>query len=205
MKLPRWYARLFARLLHGATPAMDRVYADDKRRLFRGLQGAVLDVGTGAGANLRWLPRDAAVLAIDPSRHMLPYARRRLRDRRHVLVQAQGEQLPLRADSVDAALCACVLCSVDDPAAVLAELRRVLKRGGRVVFIEHVAAPPGSWLRRTQNLAAPLWKLAAGGCHPNRDTVGLLRSAGFNTLQLEKRRLPGLFLASPHVFGYAEK
>jgi len=95
-----------------------------------------------------------------------------------------------------------VLCSVDQPESVLKSLSHCLRPGGRLLFLEHVAAQPNSSLRRTQDRCQPLWSRCAGGCHPNRETLRLIESAGFRITNMERFNLP-LWLAAPHVAGEA--
>jgi ubiquinone/menaquinone biosynthesis C-methylase UbiE len=105
-----------------------------------------------------------------------------------------GEALDLPSASVDFVFCTLVLCSVDDPARVLAEVRRVLRPGGRFVCIEHVAAPIDSVDRRLQQLLARPWHWLFDNCHLCRDTATLLRAAGFARIELQPMRLPTAIL-----------
>ena len=110
--------------------------------------------------------------------------------------------MPLEADSVDFAVSFLVLCSVDDVAGTLREVRRVLRPGGRFVFIEHVAAPKGTWLRRLQRVVRPLWQRITDGCRPNRETWTHLEEAGFSQLEIEHFRVP-VPVVGPHLSGTA--
>jgi ubiquinone/menaquinone biosynthesis C-methylase UbiE len=113
-----------------------------------------------------------------------------------------AEQLGMPSASVDAVVSTLVLCSVPSVAAVLKEILRVLKPGGRFVFIEHVAAPRGTMLRFGQQFVRPLSICFADGCHPDRETGEAIEAAGFGEVKLERFRAP-LWLASPHVAGVA--
>jgi len=106
--------------------------------------------------------------------------------------------------SVDAVVSTLVLCSVDGHRDALAEILRVLRPGGRFVFIEHVGAPEGTWLRRLQRWIRPLWKPVADGCRPDRDTGDRILEAGFERVEMDRFRLP-LPVVSPHVAGTAWK
>lgn len=115
-----------------------------------------------------------------------------------------GETLPVADESVDAVISTLVLCCVDNQRRALEEVLRVLKPGGRLLFIEHVAAPPGSWLRRIQNLLTPLWKRLGDGCHPNRETDVEVERARFEKVGYERIIAPTL-IVSPQIVGIATK
>jgi ubiquinone/menaquinone biosynthesis C-methylase UbiE len=115
-----------------------------------------------------------------------------------------GDALPVADESVDAVSSTLVLCCVISQRRALQEVLRVLKPGGRLLFIEHVAAPEGSWLRHTQNLLTPLWRRLGDGCHPNRETSAEVESAGFENVDYERITAPA-FIVSPHIVGIARK
>jgi SAM-dependent methyltransferase len=166
--------------------------------------GVVLDLGAGIGLNLPHLgPAVTGVHLVEPDPHMI----RRLRPRvpeHGVVHQAGGERLPLPAASVDTVLATLTLCTVDDPPAVLAELRRVLRPGGRVLVLEHVLSldPRLAWWQN--HLRVP-WRCAGAGCNPNRDTVTALDQAGFDTSGLTRFRVPGSLLTAEWVTGAVER
>jgi len=91
---------------------------------------------------------------------------------------------------------------VEDLGAALREIRRVLKPGGRFVFIEHVAAPAGSWRRRLQRWVRPVWRALGDGCHPDRETLQAIRAAGFARVEAEEFLAP-VGLVAPHIAGFA--
>lgn len=172
-------------------------------------RGRLLIVGLGPGYDLAHLPTGVTdVVAVEPEPSMRAYSARRIR-RAQVptrLVAATGEALPLRNASVDAALVALVLCSVSDPAMVVAELRRVLRPGGTLHVLEHVHASPASRLRSWQDRLDPTWSRLAAGCHLTRDTRQLLVDAGFDTAQLRDimvRVAPPP--VTPHLIGIARQ
>lgn len=182
-----------------------------KRELLARLSGTVLELGPGPGSNFASLPPGVTRwVGVEPNQHMHAELRRKAAehgvDADLRTVAAEGMEV---ADaSVDAVLCTLVLCSVEDPARVLRDVLRVLKPGGRFVFIEHVGAPHGSALRRGQRLVRPLWRLLFDGCRPDRDTAECLRTAGFAELELEAFRVPEPPLprfVSPHVAGVGTK
>ncbi|HZY73408.1 MAG TPA: class I SAM-dependent methyltransferase [Edaphobacter sp.] len=185
----------------------ERFVAPLKQRLFAGLEGTVLELGPGTGTNLRYLDRERVRwIGIDPNPFMRPYLLREAARLGLAVDWRTGTAyaLPVADGSVDAVICTLVLCSIDDPGRVLGEVLRVLKPGGRLVFLEHVAAPAGSRLRRIQNLVAPLWKRMVDGCCPNRDTARELERAGFSTVEYEPLTAP-LPVVSPQIAGVARK
>jgi SAM-dependent methyltransferase len=160
-------------------------------------------LGPGAGGNLRHYRPDVRWLGVEPSDTARDLTRAAAADlgRRALVLPGRAEQLELDDASVDAVVCSFVLCSVDDPGLALAEVRRVLRPGGRFVFAEHVAAPRGTWVRRGQNLSAAL----PGGCRPNRETGDAITTAGFTIVDLHRFDLSGPFgLGIPHLVGAAE-
>jgi ubiquinone/menaquinone biosynthesis C-methylase UbiE len=132
-------------------------------------------------------------------------ARRRADElgRNVTLVDGPAEQLPFEDDTFDTVVSLAVLCSVDDPPRVLAEIRRVLKPGGRFIFLEHVRSDEPNLAHWQERLARP-WGWAAGGCHPNRRTLETIEAAGFEPVELERKDLPDIpRLVRPHVVGWA--
>ena len=167
--------------------------------------GRVLEVGAGTGLNLpHYPPAVTEVLATEPDPHMfrrlaraLPTGPVPIR-----LQRATAEALPVEDGWADAVVCTLVLCSVDDLGASLGEARRVLRPGGVLLFYEHVRAQEAGLARWEDRLERP-WGFLAAGCHPNRDTVRALETAGFAIEELERFDVAGSFLAKPHVQGTA--
>lgn len=163
-------------------------------------RGRVLEVGIGTGLNLAHYDkaRIAVVIGLDPALEMLRRARRRAR-RAGIeleLIGQSAERMPFRDESFDTVLVTYTLCSIAEPPAALAEMRRVLKPEGRLLFCEHGLAPEAS-VRRWQARLAPLWSRLAGGCRLDRDVPALLRAAGFVSKDLQSAYLPG-----PRVLAY---
>lgn len=198
--------RIHAWMLAHLTARYERLVADRKQRLFANLHGCVLEIGPGAGPNLRYYPTGVQWVGIEPNPYLNPYLRKAAQQSGLGIEIRSGfaEQIPAVEASVDAVVSTLVLCSVQDPAGTLREILRVLKPGGRFVFIEHVAAPRGTRLRRFQNMLCPLWKRLADGCHPNRETWLSIEQAGFDRLQYEHFRLP-LGPVGTQIAGYAIK
>lgn len=202
--------RLFGRYYARVSPAMDTggmlAY---RQRLLAGLAGQVIEVGAGNGLNFAHYPATVTrVLAVEPNPVLREIASQHAANAPVPVEVCDGhaERLPAADGVFDAAVASLVLCSVADQGAVLREIRRVLRPGGQLRFLEHVQArAPG--LRRLQRLAdATLWPPLAGGCHTGRDTVAAIEAAGFTVGEVEAFRFPDSWLttpASPHVRGEA--
>ena len=200
--------RLNAWLLEGAEAYMHRKYGPRKRIIFRDLPREVVEIGPGTGANLRYYPRGTALTAIEPNPAMHP--RLRAKAARWgidlTLRGLRGEALDLPDASVRAVVGTLVLCSVDNPRQVVAEIRRILAPGGRFLFLEHVAAVVGTPLNRFQALLARPWQWLFDGCHLNRETHTVLAQAGFRRLDMDCFMLQSpAVMIMPHIFGLALK
>jgi ubiquinone/menaquinone biosynthesis C-methylase UbiE len=148
--------------------------------------GRVLEVGVGTGLNFG-LYRDVTSLeGIDPDPFMLERARARVGELPFpaTLHQAGAERMPFEDDSFDTAVITFTLCTIPDPVASLAEVRRVLRRGGRLLFVEHTRSIQ-PLVAGVQEALTPLWKKIGGGCHLNRRAVELVRTAGFDVRTTE--------------------
>jgi ubiquinone/menaquinone biosynthesis C-methylase UbiE len=199
-----WYKRIHARLIASVSERHGREVESWKRDLVGPLRGTVLEIGPGTGANLRFLSPDVTWIGIEPNRHMEPYLMAEA-DRLGIAVRLEvgvAEQLPFADGSIDAVLASLVLCTVRDVPRALQEIRRVLRPGGRFVFIEHVAAPSGTWVRRVQRLVRRPWGVLGDGCHPDRETWRAIEAAGFQTVELAHFRIPVPILG-PHIAGLA--
>jgi ubiquinone/menaquinone biosynthesis C-methylase UbiE len=177
-----------------------------KRRVFGELSGPVVELGSGVGANLRYLSAGATLVAIEPN----PYMHQRLRDaaaRRGVALELHdrvAERTGLPDRSVDTVISSLVLCTVTDPAAVLAEIRRILQPGGAYHFVEHVAAPTGTPTRGVQRALRRPWAWTFEGCSCERDLERVIRAAGFASVDIEPYRLHTPFLPfNTHIAGTA--
>jgi ubiquinone/menaquinone biosynthesis C-methylase UbiE len=167
-----------------------------RRWLAGGARGRTLDLGAGTGRNLPLLAGAAPSVAVDPHLPALLRAARRGRAAGVSLVVARAEALPFRDGAFDTVVCGLVLCSVDDPAAALAEVRRVLAPGGAVRALEHVRAR-SPLLARAQDLLQPAWTRVSGGCRPNRDTEAAFSAAGFALSERRAARALRRFVARP--------
>lgn len=174
--------------------------------LLQNLQGAVLEIGVGTGANFPHYPRHqmSRLVGIEPDYYMLEQAQAK---RAQVgldieLVKASAEKLPFKANEFDAIVTTLVLCTVPNLAPTLTEIRRVLKPGGKLYFFEHVANP-NRLAHFIQVSLNPIWGWAAGGCKLNRDTTRALEQAGFKFEKLERLHLVPLSPINPQIWGIA--
>ena len=187
---------------------LDWLMGSRKRRVFANLPTEVVELGPGVGANFRYLPPGTRVIAIEPNPAM--HARLRARAARYKmeleLHDVVGERLDLADASADMVVSSLVLCTVRDPAAVLAEVQRVLRPGGRYAFVEHVSAKDRPMLRRIQRLVRRPWAWVFEGCSCERDLADVIARAGFASLDVEEYRVHSPVLPfNTHVAGVATK
>lgn len=178
-----------------------------KQALLGNLTGTVVEIGPGTGVNLVYYAPTVHWIGVEPNPAMYPHLHKnmaRLGQRAEVRM-GTAEKLPLPDGSADAVVSTLVLCSVADPAQVLAEIYRVLKKNGRFVFMEHVAAPAGTRARRVQDVLNPVWKRLADGCHLNRETADLLAAAGFSSLDWQPLDGEHRVALLPQIVGVAVK
>lgn len=177
-----------------------------KANAFADLPSNVVELGAGVGANLRYLPDGARLIAIEPNPYMHARLRRAARGRGIELEirSVVGERIDLPDASVDTVISSLVLCTVGDPAAVLAEIRRILVPGGRFSFAEHVAAKPGTPTRWSQRILRRPWAWVFEGCSCERDLTSLIASAGFTSVDINPYRIHSPFIPfNPHIAGTA--
>jgi len=206
MRQTGWLKRLNTTLLARGNAGYELLISERKRALLGNLAGEVLEIGPGTGSNLAYYPAGIHWMGIEPNPYMHVYLRQTAEQHDlHVdLRSGTAEQLPVEDNRFDAVVSTLVLCSVGNPARTLQEIRRVLKPGGRFIFIEHVAAPLGSPSRRLQDWLEPLWCILGDGCHPNRETWVALEQAGFEQVDYEHFHL-ALPITGPHIAGSAQK
>jgi ubiquinone/menaquinone biosynthesis C-methylase UbiE len=179
--------------------------AEWRRELLAKAQGKIVEIGAGAGPNFRHYPPGVEVTATEPDPHMLKRAKRSARKGPGITVQqASAEALPFDDGTVETVVGTAVLCSVPDQAAALADIKRVLKPGGRFLFFEHVRSDDPE-LAAKQDRGERRQVRFGGGCHPNRATLDAIIAAGFEAGDIEHRQLPGSKLTRPAIFGVARK
>jgi len=179
---------------------------EKRTQLVAPAQGRVLEVGGGTGFNLPYYgPGVTAITVTDPVDGMLARARKRAAatGRQITTTKASAEELPFEDGTFDTVLASLVLCSVRDQDRALAEMRRVLKPGGRYLFFEHVRSDDPKLARRQDRMTG-IWKRVCFGCHPNRDTLPRIESA-FTVEQVEHGETPGGMpkIVRPYVLGSA--
>jgi len=157
-------------------------------------EGRVLEIGMGPGLNLPYYDRERVemVWGLEPSEGMRRKAAARIEQAPFEVrwLGLPSEEIPLEDDSADTVVLTYTLCTIPDSQAALAQMRRVLKPGGRLLFSEHGAAPDEA-VRRWQDRVNPVWKKLAGGCNINREIPKALEAAGFEIPELDTMYLPG--------------
>jgi SAM-dependent methyltransferase len=187
-------------------PVIELSTGSRKRRVFAGLPAEVVELGPGVGANLRHLTAGTTLVAIEPNRAM--HAGLRAAAERHGvrldLRERLAEETGLPDASADAVISSLVLCSVQDPDAVLAEVRRVLRPGGAFRFAEHVVAPRRGLTRLAQRVLRRPWAWTFEGCSCERDLEAAIRAAGFAHVEVERFRIRTPFIPfNTHIAGVA--
>lgn len=206
--MPSYYKRLFAWGLENLSAEYEQAIAQRKQNLLGNLQGHILEIGPGTGANLPYYPAGIHWIGVEPSPFMQDYLREKAQalGLNIELHQGTAERLPVDDNQMDAVVSTLVLCSVPDLAGTLAEIVRVLKPGGQFMFIEHVAASKGTLLRQVQRGIRPVWKMLGDGCHPDRETWKALEAAGFGQVNYEHFSGPvPIPVVKPHIIGVATK
>lgn len=198
------FARCFDRLSH----LMEKEVAAHRDELLAGLSGRVVEMGAGNGIGFPHYPATVEeVVALEPEPYLRAKALEAAR-RAPVSVSVRdgvADALPLEDGAFDAAVASLVLCTVPGASGALAELRRVLRPGGELRFMEHVRADrsPKASLQRSLDRSG-IWPCLGGGCHCARDTVGTIEAAGFRIERMRRFDLgPSWLVTNPHVLGFA--
>lgn len=199
---------IFARFFDRLSRAMEREVGVHRDRLLAGLSGRVLEVGAGNGVNFGHYPLTVEeVVALEPEPFMRSKAQRAATNAQVAVrvVDGVASRLPFEASTFDAAVVSLVLCSVPELESALSELRRVLRVGGELRFLEHVRADRPAKARLQVLLdRSRVWPLLGGGCHCSRQTTGAIAAAGFQVVELESLPFgPPWWITNPHVRGAA--
>jgi ubiquinone/menaquinone biosynthesis C-methylase UbiE len=177
-----------------------------REHLVAGARGRVLEIGIGSGLNLPFYPRNTGLLlGLDPSRELLHMAKRHSSWVHFPVELSEGraEDIPLDDGAVDHVVMSWTLCSVGDPLRALSEIRRVLRPGGSLLYVEHGRAPEPR-ISRWQERLTPLWRRLAGGCHLDRPITRLIEASGLRLTDLETGHLiTGPRIATFHYRGRA--
>ncbi len=186
----RGFSALYDRCFKAAEEAGLR---EMRREVLGGARGRVLEVGAGTGLNVELYPEGGieSLTLSEPDPLMVRQLREKLveSEREAELIQAPAEDLPFADGSFDTVTLTLVLCTVPDQPAALKEIQRVLKPGGRLLFLEHVRSDDPDLARWQDRLERP-WRFLGDGCHCNRDTVAALSASRFKIGELEHDRLP---------------
>jgi ubiquinone/menaquinone biosynthesis C-methylase UbiE len=185
---------------------MEKHFAEYRRKALAHAHGRVLEIGGGTGFNLPYYPSTIEELVVtEPAPGMLERARRRATTSALPVTvrQAPAEALPFEDASFDTVVSTLVLCSVDDPDRALAEIHRVLRLGGQLIFVEHVRWEDPERAKWQDRLERP-WMVLADGCHPNRATLERIEAGPFDVVEVERTELKqSLPLVRPLVAGRA--
>ena len=180
----RFFAAIWDRMIAGSEKAG---LAEMRAQTAGAASGRTLELGAGTGNNLPYYTEDVTELVLsEPDPHMAKRLRKRLtesppRARAVRVVEAPAESMPFEDATFDSIVSTLVLCSVEDPDGVARELARMLRPGGRLLYLEHVRDPEEGSLARWQDRLERPWGWVGAGCHPNRPTESTLRAAGFET------------------------
>ena len=164
-----------------------------RKRVVGAAEGRVLEIGIGSGLNFPLYGTSvSSIIGLEPSAELRRMAgpRALTATAQITLLDASAEAIPLDSDSIDTVVTTWTLCTIPEAVVALGEMRRVLRRSGCLVFVEHGLAPDES-VRRWQDRLTPLWRRISGGCHLNRPIRAMIESGGFRFERLETGYMPG--------------
>lgn len=206
--MPTLRQRFFAWMLKKGDNVNDKLYRDIKRELFSDIQGTVVEIGPGTGINFLYLPKNIEWIGIEPNEafHESVISAAHKQNIRSSMLSSSAESISLPDESADIVISTLVLCSVPDQGKVLAEAKRILKKNGKLIFIEHVADKKGTFRRSAQNIFNPINRVIADGCNCNRETWKQIEKAGFSSCEIHHTIMTGtMALHAPHIIGYSKK
>ncbi len=196
----------------------DRIMADTEAAclqqwrisLLKDIHGQVLEIGAGTGANVEFYPKTNIQLTLsEPDKNMRKQLTTKiLNNELHYIAvsDSPAEDIQSEDETFDFVVASLVCCSVKNLEAALSEIKRVLKIGGCLIFMEHVAANKGSSRRRWQNWLNPFWRKLAGNCHLNRETEQAILDAGFKLQSIKRESMrKAMPLVRPTIRGVAIK
>jgi SAM-dependent methyltransferase len=205
----RLFALYYPRLVERSENAGQRA---TRHKLLSQAGGRTLELGAGSGLNLpHYTAAVDELIVTEPSPHMMAHLRSALAsDPPPVgawkLVQSGAEALPFEDESFDTVVGTYILCTIPDPARTLDEIARVLRPGGRYLFLEHVHAGQGTWLGAVQDLVELPHRYLAAGCYPNRRTGRLLQASALQVERLERGSQPrSIPTVRPTILGTARR
>ena len=202
----RLFAAVYDRMMSGTEEAGLR---DTRHDLVAGARGDVLEIGAGTGLNFgHYVPGQVTrVVATEPDAHMARRARKAAAGAPVPIDvrEASATELPFDDASFDTVVCTLVLCTVPDPGRAVSEVERVLRPGGKLLFLEHVRATDPGTAKWQDRLERP-WGVLGAGCHPNRDTLATLGASGLDVAEFRREKLPkSPPIVRPMVVGAATK
>ena len=202
----RFFAAVYDKMLKSTEEAGLR---DTRQGVVGGARGDVLELGAGTGLNFgHYVPGQVTqVIATEPDPHMARRARKAAAGAPVPIEvrEASAEDLPFDSASFDTVVCTLVMCTIPNPGRAVTEVERVLKPGGKMLFIEHVRAEDPGLAKWQDRLERP-WTVVGAGCHPNRDTLGLLDASPLDVDEYRRGKLPkSPPIVRPMVVGAATK
>ncbi|XP_045182010.2 putative methyltransferase-like protein 7A [Mercenaria mercenaria] len=214
------YKKYFAWISNKITENVKEGLKDEKTRLFQVLHDykdqqeknlTILEVGSGAAPNLSFYPANTKVVCLEPNQHNDSYANENIKKEGNSIsvdfVHGYAEALPFENETFDIVVCTLVLCSVEDMKKCLQEIKRVLRQGGKYVFLEHVGYEnKKSWAWTLQCVMNPLHRVLFDGCETHRDTETYIMAAGFSDFSVNRfTHKPFPSWIRPCISGFATK
>lgn len=178
-----WYSKIFAKKYDSFVGNLEVDFGPIRQQIIGNLEGKILDIGAGTGANFHYFSQSAEVLAIEPSIYMIEKAKEKFPDIKNIQLLHFGVNDPelnkfIPEKSQDFIVCTLVLCTVDNPIKALHQFKKWLKPNGKLIVLEHIHSEK-KVNRVLQNFLNPLWKKVGDGCNLNRDTDQMIKNVGF--------------------------